>query len=150
MTARGLWHRPVSMNANASSSPQGEQTAEIHSSAGQPPQGRVSIRPECFRLPSGRERDPHFGLGRSYWNGLILATPANDYKPKVKSYVIRRRGSRTGVRLIDYDSAMAFIKQHQEKFQTPTRSVAQPEVASEDSEREAPTIADRPPRGCRR
>ncbi len=50
------------------------------------------IRPETFRLPSGRDRDPYFGLGRSYWNSKILPTRENDFKPPVKSYVIRKRG----------------------------------------------------------
>jgi hypothetical protein len=99
-------------------------------------------KPETFRLPSGRERDPYFGIGRSYWNSLVLATPANGFRPKVKSYVIRRRGSRTGLRLIDFDSAFAFIQQHQEKSDMPTPSVAQRRETAENPACEAPTTAE--------
>jgi len=80
------------------------------------------IRPETFRLPSGRDRDPFFGLGRSYWNEQILPTPRNGYKPPIKSYVIRKKGSHTGVRLIDFESALQFILAHQEESWRPHES----------------------------
>lgn len=68
-----------------------------------------NVRPETFRIPTGKNRDPHFGLGRSYWYSKILATRQNQFKPDVKSYVIRRKGSRTGIRLIDFQSALLFL-----------------------------------------
>jgi hypothetical protein len=73
------------------------------------------VHPETFRLPSGRERDRHFELGRSYWNSKILPNSENDFTPEVKSYVLRKKGSRTGVRLIDYQSAKEFILRHAER-----------------------------------
>ena len=138
------------MNTTTSSLPQGRQPAELQSASGYASPKRPAIKPECFRLPSGRERDPYFGLGRSYWNSLILATPANDHKPMVKSYVIRRRGSRTGVRLIDFDSALAFIQQHKEKSDIPSEGLPRHGATSENPILEAPAAADQHPLGGRR
>ena len=41
-------------------------------------------------------------MTRAALNGLILPTEANDHKPAVKSFCIRQRGARTGIRLISY------------------------------------------------
>jgi hypothetical protein len=49
-------------------------------------------------------------MTRSGLNGLILPTHGNDFKPLVHSFVIRKRGARTGIRLIDYDSLISFIR----------------------------------------
>jgi hypothetical protein len=73
-----------------------------------------TVRPETFRLPSGRERDPYFGLGRSYWNLMILPNPANNFTPNVRSYVLRKQGSKRGLRLIDYASARSYIMRHED------------------------------------
>ena len=61
-------------------------------------------RPEFLRLPPPRARCPVTGLSRGALNGLILPSPANNFKPPVRSFVLRQRGARTGIRLIDYHS----------------------------------------------
>jgi hypothetical protein len=74
----------------------------------------VPIGPEYIRLPRARERDPLFGLSRGYLNFLILPSVANNHKPPVKSCVLRKRGARTGVRLIEVKSLRDYIERHAE------------------------------------
>jgi hypothetical protein len=71
--------------------------------------------PEFIRLPKPRERDPLFGLSRSYLNVLILPSAENDYRPPVRSVVLRRKGARTGVRLINVQSLREFIERQEAK-----------------------------------
>jgi len=47
-------------------------------------------------------------------NELILPTPRNDFKPPVRSFCLRQRGARTGIRLIDYLSLRTYILAHEE------------------------------------
>lgn len=103
------------MQMNNRSPLQGSRGPRSSNNAGTIPAATLSIKPECFRLPSGRERDPYFGIGRSYWNSLVLPSAANQWKPRVKSYVLRRPGARTGVRLVDFQSAFTFVKEHLEQ-----------------------------------
>lgn len=70
--------------------------------------------PEFIRLPQAGRPCAYTGLTRSFLNTLILPSPANEHRPPVKSFVIRRKGARTGVRLIDYESLRAFIHAHAE------------------------------------
>lgn len=69
----------------------------------------VAACPEFLRLPKPGSLCPHSGLSRSYINSLILPSRLNDFKPPVRSFVIRRPGAKTGVRLIDYASLRRFI-----------------------------------------
>ncbi len=69
---------------------------------------------EFMRLPRARQRDPLFGLSRSYLNELILPCPENKHRPPVRSVVLRRRGARTGVRLVDIDSLRTYLNQNVE------------------------------------
>ena len=68
------------------------------------------VRPEFIRLPAPGSKCPWCGLSRSGLNQLILATESNGFKPSVRSHVLRQRGARTGVRLIDFDSLMTFLR----------------------------------------
>ena len=74
----------------------------------------TGYRPEWIRLPSPGQRCPHCGLSRSALNALILPSPANGGRPVVVSYCLRQRGSRTGIRLISYDSLKSYIEAHKE------------------------------------
>jgi hypothetical protein len=65
--------------------------------------------PEFMRLPKPRERDPIFGFSRSYLNTLVLPCKENAFRPPVRSIVLRRRGAKTGVRLIDLSSLRAYL-----------------------------------------
>jgi hypothetical protein len=69
---------------------------------------------EFIRLPKTKGRDPLFGLSRWLLNELILPCPANGYRPPVKSHVLRRTGSRNGIRLISVDSLRSYILAHEE------------------------------------
>lgn len=69
---------------------------------------------EFMRLPKAKERDPLFGLSRSFLNQLILPCSDNGYRPLVRSHVLRRRGYRNGIRLIDVESLRDYIKAHEE------------------------------------
>jgi hypothetical protein len=69
----------------------------------------VGLEPEFIRLPRDGERDPVFGLSRGFLNTLVLACKANGYQPAVKSCVLRRRGARTGVRLINLKSLREYV-----------------------------------------
>ena len=53
-------------------------------------------------------------MTRSALNALILPTADNGFHPPVRSFVLRRRGARTGIRLIDYDSLVSYIRAHAE------------------------------------
>jgi hypothetical protein len=76
----------------------------------------VAVRePEFIRLPKAGELCPYSGMARSALNELILPTPRNDFKPPVKSYVLRQKGCRTGIRLISWPSLKSHILAHEDK-----------------------------------
>jgi len=79
-----------------------------------PPRIQTPAEPEFLRLPPPGVRCPFTGLSRSALNELILPTELNGFKPPVRSFCIRRRGARTGIRLIDYASLKAYIHAHAE------------------------------------
>jgi hypothetical protein len=70
--------------------------------------------PEFLRLPRPGTRCPFTGLSRGYMNTLILPMEANGHKPQVRSYALRRKGAKTGVRLISGASLVNFILSHAE------------------------------------
>ena len=74
----------------------------------------IPIEPEYIRLPRTRERDPLFGLSRGYINYLILPSRSNDFIPKVKSCVLRKKGAKSGVRLIEVKSLRDYIHRNAE------------------------------------
>ena len=59
-------------------------------------------RPEWIRLPKEGMSCPYSGLSRSYLSNLLRSQA-------VKSNVLRNPGAIRGVRLISYDSLMAYI-----------------------------------------
>jgi hypothetical protein len=75
---------------------------------------KIPLEPEFIRLPKPGERDPVCGLSRSTINELILPCPENKGRPPVKSVVLRKRGARTGIRLIDLASLRAYLNRHVE------------------------------------
>lgn len=79
-----------------------------------PPRVTASaITPEFLRLPKPGLLCPLTGLTRSAINELILPTPRNGHKPPVRSFCLRQRGARTGIRLVDFQSLRAFILANQ-------------------------------------
>jgi len=72
----------------------------------------VEIRPYSFRIPSNGEHDPFFGCTRTFWAERCRATPV---KPAdVQSFVVRRAGDKRGIRLIDYESARAWMERQRQ------------------------------------
>lgn len=72
------------------------------------PDAPNGTRPEWIRLPKSG-RCPFTGLSRSKLYDLVGDTEANGHRPPVKSVVVRKRGAMRGVRLISYDSLMAYL-----------------------------------------
>lgn len=80
----------------------------------------VVIKPadlEFIRMPPSGQRCPLTGLSRGALATLIYPLQCNDFKPPVRSFVLRQRGSRTGCRIIDYQSLRQWILSHEDKFQ---------------------------------
>ena len=75
----------------------------------------AKIDPEFLRLPKPGDLCPYTGLARSAINELILPTPRNDFKPPVRSFCLRQRGARTGIRLIDFKSLTGYIRRFEDK-----------------------------------
>jgi|GEM_PF-913693 len=67
-------------------------------------------RPEFIRLPRPRTLCPWTGLSRSKLNELILPSPLNGFRPPVRSVSLRNRGQIRAVRLICFDSLMAYLR----------------------------------------
>jgi hypothetical protein len=79
-----------------------------------PPTSGTPSTPEFLRLPKPGLLCPYTGMSRSALNELILPTPRNGNKPPVRSFCLRQRGAKTGIRLVDYASLRGFIRAHEE------------------------------------
>jgi hypothetical protein len=88
------------------------------------PRGGGPATPEFIRLPKPGTLCKYTGLSRSYLNFLILPTKQNKFTPPVRSNVLRQKGARTGVRLIDYQSLVRFIRANPEKTGRSAESLA--------------------------
>ena len=64
--------------------------------------GTGHFRPETFRLPRPGERDPFWGLGRSFY---YAAEKAGD----IKLIRLRKRGNIRGVTLVPYDAVAKLV-----------------------------------------
>lgn len=69
----------------------------------------VVWEPITIRLPRQGSRCPWTGLSRSAMNDLVLPTAANDFKPKVKSKLLKLRENSTGIRLIIFESIKEYL-----------------------------------------
>ena len=69
----------------------------------------AEYRPEWIRLPQTGSRCRFTGLSRTTLNELTIDGPANGYRAPVKSVLIRKRGASRGIRLISFDSLMAYL-----------------------------------------
>jgi hypothetical protein len=56
---------------------------------------------------------PITGMSRSAINELILPTPRNENRPPVRSFCLRQRGAKTGIRLVDFFSLTSYIRAHE-------------------------------------
>jgi hypothetical protein len=71
-------------------------------------------RPEFIRLPKGGQLCNWTGLSRSALNAVILPTVANRFQPPVRSFVLRKAGAKTGIRLISFQSLISYIHAHED------------------------------------
>lgn len=46
---------------------------------------------------------------------MILPTLRNNNKPPVRSFALRQKGAKKGIRLIDYDSLGAYIRANEDQ-----------------------------------
>jgi hypothetical protein len=74
---------------------------------------------EFMRLPKPKQRDPIFGLSRTFLNTLVIPCLENGYRPPVRSVVLRRRGAKTGVRLVDIESLRSYLNMNVEPTYQP-------------------------------
>lgn len=70
---------------------------------------RVASQPAYIRLPKTGTLCPFTGLSRSKMNELVLACPANNFKPPVKSVCLRQKGAIKGIRLVVFKSLMDYL-----------------------------------------
>jgi hypothetical protein len=66
-------------------------------------------QPEFIRYPKPRTRCEKTNLSRTRMCELVLPCAANDFKPPVRSVVLRKKGKDRGIRLIDFASLMAYL-----------------------------------------
>ena len=103
--------------------------------------------PEFLRLPRAGSRDPHFGLSRSMWNQLILKCEANGFRPPIKSFSLRRKGTLKGVRIISAHSALDYFRKL-EAEQNPPASLPDEDAQGNttfDAKRIEPEMKPSPP-----
>jgi hypothetical protein len=79
----------------------------------------INPRPEFIRLPKSGSPCPFTGLSRTGLNALILPTPANGFKPPVRSISLRQRGQARGTRLIVFDSLIEYLHRLETSPTTP-------------------------------
>jgi hypothetical protein len=60
------------------------------------------VKPETFRLPKPGERDPHFGLSRTFYYELEAAGA-------IQLIRLRKRGNMRGITLIPFDQVLSYL-----------------------------------------
>jgi hypothetical protein len=76
---------------------------DASNAASLPADNSNASRPEWIRVPKVGTVCPHSGLSRSFVHSLIK-------EGDVVSWSMRKRGAKHGVRLVSYDSLMAYIR----------------------------------------
>jgi len=64
-------------------------------------------RVEFFRLPPPGKRDPHFGLSRGWYYKAAA-------QGEIKMVSVRQRGALRGVRLVVFESVLAYVRRSAE------------------------------------
>ena len=65
--------------------------------------------PAYIRLPKSGSADPHTGLSRSALDLLVRPQPGNDFRPPVKSKMLKMTGEKRGIVLIDFRSLRIYL-----------------------------------------
>ena len=63
----------------------------------------------------------------------MLPTESNKHKPPVRSYVLRQKGAKTGVRLVSYESLRNFILAHEEGGERSLEATDMPEQDAKEA-----------------
>jgi hypothetical protein len=66
--------------------------------------------PRYIRLPRGGHLCPHSNLSRSALDLLTRPQEKNDFSPPVASKILKQTGQQKGIRLVDYQSLMRYLK----------------------------------------
>lgn len=74
-----------------------------------------TIRPIYIRLPAPRERCPWTGYSRSALADISVPSKANDFRPPVKSFRVRRKGDKRAIRLIVFESLLSYLRKFEEE-----------------------------------
>ena len=67
------------------------------------------LSPVTFRIPGPGCADPFFGCKRTFWKQQVLPNAQNNFKPPIRSILIKQPGAKRGIRLILFESARAFF-----------------------------------------
>jgi hypothetical protein len=65
--------------------------------------------PDFVRMPVTGELCSRTGLTRSAYDQLVRPQPSNDYRPPVKSKLLKQKGGRL-IRLVDYRSLLDYLR----------------------------------------
>ena len=65
--------------------------------------------PAYIRQPTGTDVDSIFELNRGAWDLLTRPQRGNNFKPPVRSVLVRHGGKGHGIKLIDVRSALVFF-----------------------------------------
>jgi hypothetical protein len=68
-----------------------------------------AFKPDWLRLPRGGTHCPYTGLTRTAMDQLVRAQECNNFRPPVVSKILRAKGQRRGIRLISYESLIAYL-----------------------------------------
>jgi hypothetical protein len=74
-----------------------------------------TVRPIYIRLPAPRSRCPWTGYSRSALADLCVANKANDFRPPIKSFRVRRKGDKRAIRLIVFESLLSYLRKFEEE-----------------------------------
>jgi hypothetical protein len=67
------------------------------------------FKPDYVRLPPHGKIEPYSGLNRSALERLVLPGVTNDYNPPVQSRLFNPSGGKRWIRLIIYESLVAYL-----------------------------------------
>lgn len=67
--------------------------------------------PQYLRFPAPGRRDPLTGLSRGTLSELVLPCAANNFRPPVRSVLLKKRGASRGIRLIHVASLLGYLDQ---------------------------------------
>ena len=73
---------------------------------------------EFLRLPPPRTRCPLTGMSRSSLNELVSPCKQNNFKPLVRSFVLRKKGAARGIRLIDRADLVRYLREQSTSEET--------------------------------